>query len=63
MIERAATYRAYSRKRLTELAELAGLHSLAWRMPADTGFFQPLLVGRKWSRAPLTQRDPSRRTS
>lgn len=46
-IVRAATYRAYSRDRLAHLAQLAGLRSLAWHMPADTGFFQPLLVGRK----------------
>lgn len=41
---RAATYRAWTRAELSTLAERAGLNRVAWAGPADTGFFQPLML-------------------
>ncbi|MFG2218538.1 class I SAM-dependent methyltransferase [Streptomyces sp. NPDC048685] len=43
---RRTTYWALGRDRLTGLAAEAGFVDLGWRMPQETGFFQPLLVAR-----------------
>ncbi|MFG3529946.1 class I SAM-dependent methyltransferase [Streptomyces sp. NPDC047917] len=43
---RRTTYWALGRDRLTGLAAEAGFIGLRWRMPQETGFFQPLLVAR-----------------
>ncbi|MBR8642252.1 class I SAM-dependent methyltransferase [Streptomyces tuirus] len=43
---RRTTYWALARDRLADLAAEAGFIGLAWRMPQETGFFQPLLVAR-----------------
>ncbi|MFE9045881.1 class I SAM-dependent methyltransferase [Streptomyces sp. NPDC007818] len=43
---RRTTYWALSRDRLTGLAAEAGFVDPRWRMPQETGFFQPLLVAR-----------------
>ncbi|MFJ1723952.1 MULTISPECIES: class I SAM-dependent methyltransferase [unclassified Streptomyces] len=43
---RRTTYWALGRDRLTGLAADAGFMGLEWRMPQETGFFQPLLVAR-----------------
>lgn len=43
---RAATLRAVVRDELLEVADAAGLGDVEWRTPAETGFFQPVLVGR-----------------
>lgn len=43
---RAATLRAFVRDELLEVAGSAGLVDVEWRTAAETGFFQPLLVGR-----------------
>ena len=44
---RTAAYRAYPRAALTGLAEAAGLAEVTWRMPDETGFFQPLMTARR----------------
>ena len=41
------TYRAIVRKELSDIFERAGLIQVRWMEPADSGFFQPLIVGRK----------------
>ncbi|WP_392674882.1 class I SAM-dependent methyltransferase [Streptomyces sp. LN785] len=43
---RRTTYWALGRDRLTGLAVDAGFVDPEWRMPEETGFFQPLLVAR-----------------
>ncbi|MFD7554488.1 class I SAM-dependent methyltransferase [Streptomyces sp. NPDC059835] len=43
---RRATYWALGRDRLSGLAAEAGFVDPEWRMPQETGFFQPLLVAR-----------------
>ncbi|MFE5893897.1 class I SAM-dependent methyltransferase [Streptomyces sp. NPDC056462] len=43
---RRTTYWALGRDRLTSLAAGADFVDLGWRMPQETGFFQPLLVAR-----------------
>ena len=43
---RTATYRAYTRAALTRLATTAGLESVNWHMPCDSGFFQPVMTAR-----------------
>lgn len=43
---RRTTYWALGRDRLTGLAAKAGFVDLGWRMPQESGFFQPLLVAR-----------------
>ncbi|MFF0967087.1 class I SAM-dependent methyltransferase [Streptomyces sp. NPDC003703] len=43
---RRTTYWALSRDRLAGLAAEAGFIDVRWRMPQETGFFQPLLVAR-----------------
>lgn len=43
---RRATYWALGQDRLAGLAAEAGFVDVRWRMPQETGFFQPLLVAR-----------------
>lgn len=43
---RRTTYWALSQDRLAGLATEAGFVDARWRMPQETGFFQPLLVAR-----------------
>ncbi|WP_405484375.1 class I SAM-dependent methyltransferase [Streptomyces sp. NBC_00009] len=43
---RRTTYWALGRDRLTGLVAEAGFVDVGWRMPQETGFFQPLLVAR-----------------
>lgn len=43
---RTATYRAYTRASLTELASAAGLSDIQWHAPAASGFFQPVMTAR-----------------
>lgn len=45
--ERRGHYRAYSRAELAELACRAGFGQPRWLMPAESGFFQPLLLARR----------------
>lgn len=44
---REATYRAYTSAALTHLAGRAGLEDVTWHLPAETGFFQPVLAAHK----------------
>jgi glycine/sarcosine N-methyltransferase len=44
---RTATYRAYTRATLTALATAAGLDSVTWHMPPESGFFQPVMSARR----------------
>jgi ubiquinone/menaquinone biosynthesis C-methylase UbiE len=44
---RTTTYRAYTRAALTRLATSAGLDSVTWHMPPETGFFQPVMTARR----------------
>ena len=41
------TYRAIMRKELSDTFERAGLVQVRWMEPADSGFFQPLILARK----------------
>lgn len=41
-----ARYRALTRAELKEVLEYAGASAVEWRVPAETGFFQPLVTGR-----------------
>ncbi|WP_098010979.1 class I SAM-dependent methyltransferase [Streptomyces sp. sk226] len=43
---RRTTYWALGQDRLTRLAAEAGFRDVQWRLPQETGFFQPLLVAR-----------------
>lgn len=43
---RRTTYWALSQDRLTCLAAEAGFSDVQWRLPQETGFFQPLFVAR-----------------
>ena len=43
---RTATYRAYTRAALTELASAAGLQDVKWHMPGESQFFQPVMTAR-----------------
>ncbi|MCX4728308.1 class I SAM-dependent methyltransferase [Streptomyces sp. NBC_01306] len=43
---RRTTYWALGRDRLAALAAEAGFVDVGWRLPQETGFFQPLLVAR-----------------
>ncbi|WP_318205536.1 class I SAM-dependent methyltransferase [Streptomyces sp. SCL15-4] len=47
---RRTTYWALGHNRLTGLAAEAGFVGIGWRMPQETGFFQPLLVARAGGR-------------
>ena len=40
-------YRATTRKELTELLLSAGCREVSWKFPEETGFYQPIVVGRK----------------
>ena len=44
---RTSTYRAYTRGALTDLARRAGLQGVEWHPPAETGFFQPVMVAHR----------------
>jgi glycine/sarcosine N-methyltransferase len=44
--ERATTYRALTRAALSDALRGAGFDDVAWRMPADTGFYQPIVTAR-----------------
>jgi glycine/sarcosine N-methyltransferase len=44
---RTATYRAYRRAALTELALVAGLRDVCWRAPRESGFFQPVMTAHR----------------
>jgi SAM-dependent methyltransferase len=41
-------YPALTRADLGAMAEAAGLAEVAWTMPADSGFYQPILTARRW---------------
>lgn len=41
------SYRALTRSELSGVLEEAGASRIEWRMPKDTGFFQPLVVGHR----------------
>jgi SAM-dependent methyltransferase len=43
---RTAAYRAYTRAALAALASAAGLRDIRWHMPAESGFFQPVMTAR-----------------
>ena len=43
---RRVTYRALRRSRLKALASAGGLSEVEWLMPAETGFYQPVLRAR-----------------
>ncbi|MEQ8345460.1 MAG: class I SAM-dependent methyltransferase [Sneathiellaceae bacterium] len=40
-------YRALRRAELARMARTAGFSQCAWRMPEETGFFQPVMLGRR----------------
>jgi glycine/sarcosine N-methyltransferase len=44
--ERTTTYRALTRAALSDALRRAGFEEVAWRMPADTGFYQPIVTAR-----------------
>lgn len=44
---RTASYWAITRAELGDCAERAGLSELEWLQPEDSGFFQPVLMGRR----------------
>jgi glycine/sarcosine N-methyltransferase len=44
--ERATTSRALPRAALSEALRRAGFEEVAWRMPEDTGFYQPIVSAR-----------------
>lgn len=41
---RGATYRAWRREEVSSALESAGFDAIAWRLPADSGFHQPLAL-------------------
>ena len=43
----ACEYRAVRRAELTELLCAAGCSRVTWKMPADTGFYQPIVIAEK----------------
>ncbi len=43
----STTYRAWRRAALQEIYSQAGFRDLSWRLPAETGFYQPVLTGRR----------------
>ena len=49
---RSATYRAYTRAALSELASAAGLQDISWQMPRETNFFQPIMTAHRPARRP-----------
>lgn len=44
--ERATTYRALPRAALSEALRRAGFGHVTWRMPKETGFYQPVVAAR-----------------
>jgi SAM-dependent methyltransferase len=42
----ATTYRALRRAELSEIVEQAGFRDVAWRLPDETGYYQPILTAR-----------------
>lgn len=44
--ERTTTYRALPRAALSDALGRAGFEDVAWRMPAETGFYQPIVAAR-----------------
>jgi SAM-dependent methyltransferase len=42
----ATTYRAIQRAELSEIVEQAGFRDVAWRLPDETGYYQPILTAR-----------------
>jgi glycine/sarcosine N-methyltransferase len=44
--ERTATYRALPRATLTDALGRAGFVDVGWRMPEETGFYQPIVAAR-----------------
>ena len=40
-------YRAVRRRELTGLLELHGFDDVRWKMPDETGFYQPVVIARK----------------
>ena len=43
----AATYRALRRVELTTILQRAGFSEVRWLMPAESGFYQPIILGRR----------------
>jgi len=43
----ACEYRAVRREELTELLLSAGCSQVTWKMPEESGFYQPVVIGRK----------------
>jgi glycine/sarcosine N-methyltransferase len=44
--ERRTTYRALTRAALTDALRRAGFEDVAWRMPDETGYYQPIVAAR-----------------
>ena len=42
----ASTYRAILRSELTNILERAGFRNMQWLMPAESGFYQPVVIAR-----------------
>jgi SAM-dependent methyltransferase len=43
----ATTYRALRRAELAEIVEQAGFRDVAWHLPDETGYYQPIMTARK----------------
>jgi hypothetical protein len=43
---RSARYRALLRRELSEVLAWAGFAAIRWRMPEETGYYQPLVMAR-----------------
>ena len=56
--ERRTTYRALRRDTVSGALLEAGFTDVRWRMPAETGFYQPIVSARSASRATGTGRTP-----
>ena len=54
--ERRTTYRALRRETLTAALVDAGFDAVAWRMPSETGFYQPIVSARRPSAQTATGR-------
>ena len=46
MAERTTTLRALRRAAVSDALNRAGFADVAWRMPEETGFYQPIVVAR-----------------
>ena len=53
--ERTTTYRALTRKALSDALGRAGFEDVAWRMPDATGFYQPIVTARAAATASLSR--------